>query len=83
MESQISALERELLRLRRALRNDEVKLESTLDEMEHLKNSLSASTDDLAVKRAANEHARCAFNLHWLVMPSEWPLSMHWNWVCS
>lgn len=55
------------MRLRRALKNDEVKLESTLDEMEHLKNSLSASTDDLAVKRAANEHARCAFNLHWLV----------------
>lgn len=60
MESQITALERELLHLRRTSKADEQKLESTLDEMEHLKNSLSASTDELAVQRAANEHARCA-----------------------
>ncbi|EIE25223.1 hypothetical protein COCSUDRAFT_61461 [Coccomyxa subellipsoidea C-169] len=58
VESQITALERELLHLRRTSKADEQKLESTLDEMEHLKNSLSASTDELAVQRAANEHAR-------------------------
>ncbi len=59
MDAQIVALERELLRLRRTLKNNEQGLESTLDDMEHLKNSLSGSTDDLAVQRAANDHARC------------------------
>lgn len=60
MDSQILTLERELLRMRRALKSDEQTLESTLDNMEHLKNSLSSSADDLVVQRAANEHARCA-----------------------
>lgn len=59
MDAQIVALERELLRLRRTLKNDEQGLERTLDDMEHLKNSLSGSTDNLAVQRAENDHARC------------------------
>ncbi|BDA41482.1 Coiled-coil domain-containing protein 39 [Coccomyxa sp. Obi] len=58
VDNQLISLERELLRMRRALKSDEQMLESTLDDMEHLKNSLSSSADDLAVQRAANEHAR-------------------------
>ena len=36
----------------------EHQLEATLDELERLKNTLAAATNDLATSEAANQHAR-------------------------
>ncbi|CAL8461790.1 g1321 [Coccomyxa elongata] len=57
VDRQILRLERELLRMRRALKSDEQTLESTLDDMEHLKNSLSCSADDLAEEQKSHAAA--------------------------
>lgn len=65
-EAELGKSERSLARSKAMYKDRERRLEATLDELERLQNTLTASSNDLAAFRAANDHFRWAF-----VLPEE------------